>query len=95
MSNKLDTTQTAQIADLIKIKVPQSDLPHYAQQLNTVLDAVPVLQELDTDDVEITAQTHGLTNVLREDEAQPGLDMSKYPNKQNFRNGSFVVNKVL
>ena len=92
---KLSDKDTAKIANLIKIHIPESDLPKYTSQLNTVLGAVPVLQELDTDDVEITSQTHGLVNVLREDIPEPGLDMSKYQNTRNFKNGSFVVDKVL
>lgn len=91
----LTDDQTAAIADLIKINIPESELPKYTEQLNKVLDAVPVLQELDTSNVKEVSQTHGLVNVMREDEPKPGLDMSKYPNTTNFRNGSFIVGKVL
>ncbi len=95
MSQKLSKQDISKIADLIKITVPEQELDSYASQLNTVLDAVPVLEELETKEVKVTAQTHGLTNVLREDVTEPGLDMQEYPNTQNFKNGSFIVDKVL
>jgi aspartyl-tRNA(Asn)/glutamyl-tRNA(Gln) amidotransferase subunit C len=88
--------QTAKVAGLIKIRIPEDELPKYSQQLTTVLDAVGVLQEVDTTDLPITAQTHGLTNVLREDVAMKGLDMSDYKNRKNFDGKNFVIkNKVL
>lgn len=86
---------TAKVANLIKIKIPNEELPKYTSQLNTVLESVDVLQEVDTKDTPITAQTHGLTNVLREDEVKPGLDMTNYKNTKNFRKPNFIVKKVL
>ncbi len=94
-SKHIRDEETRQIADLIKIRIPQQQLPKYTSQLNTVLDAVEDLKELDTNKIETTSQTHGLKNVLREDEPTKGLDMSKYENKQNFQNGYFVVSKVI
>lgn len=91
----LTNEQTAGIADLIKIRIPESELPHYTEMLNTALDSADVLAELDTESVEPTSQTHGLKNVLREDEPKPSLDMTKYKNTRNFRDGYFVVKKVL
>ena len=92
---KFSDNEVAKIADLIKISIPESELGKYGNQLETVLDAVPVLQELDTADVAVTAQTHGLVSVLREDEPEDSLDMSKYKNTQNFNGTNFIVKKVL
>lgn len=86
---------TEKVSGLIKLKIPQEEIRNYTKQLNTVLDAADVLQEVDTKDVEITAQTHGLKNVWREDNAGEVLDMSKYPNRKNFDGKYFVVKKVL
>jgi aspartyl-tRNA(Asn)/glutamyl-tRNA(Gln) amidotransferase subunit C len=95
LMSKLNDQDTKKIAGLIKIHIPDAEMPKYTEQLNTVLDAIPVLQELDTEKVALTSQTHGLQNILREDEAEPGLDMTKYPNTKNFKHGNFVVDKVL
>ena len=91
----IDDITTAKVADLIKIKIPAADIPKYTSQLNTVLSSVDVLNQLDTSQTPETSQTHGLTNVLREDVAGSSLDMSKYRNTKNFRKGYFVVKKVL
>lgn len=91
----IDDKTTAKAADLIKIEIPASELPKYTAQLQTVLDAVEVLKEVDTSAVKPTAQTHGLQNVWREDVATPGLDMSKYQNRRNFKDHYFRVKKVL
>jgi aspartyl-tRNA(Asn)/glutamyl-tRNA(Gln) amidotransferase subunit C len=94
-SPKLTDETTKKVADLIKINIPEKELSNYTKQLNTVLESVDVLKELDTENIEGTSQTHGLKNVLREDVAEPGLDMKKYKNLKNFKNGYFVVDKVI
>jgi aspartyl-tRNA(Asn)/glutamyl-tRNA(Gln) amidotransferase subunit C len=92
---KLTKEQVLKIADLIKLHLSADELTRYQDQLNTVLDSVDVLKELDTSNVEETSQTHGLKNVLREDKALKGLDISKYPNKKNLKNGYFTVKRVI
>lgn len=94
-SKLIDNSTVEKISGLIKIRIKPEELSSYASQLNTVLESVKVLQELETEDVEETSQTHGLKNVLREDVAKPGLDMSEYKNDKNFENGYFIVDKVI
>lgn len=96
ISHMLTDADTKKITGLIKIAIPDSELPKYTSQLNTVLKAADVLQELDTKNVVPTAQTHGLENILRTDEAKPGLDMQKYPNAQfNKAISAFEVQQVV
>ena len=92
---KITKNEVKKISDLIKIAIPENELDHYASQLNTVLDSMDVLAELDTKDVKPTSQTHGLTNVMRADEIKPGLDITKYKNTRNLKNNYFSVKKVL
>jgi aspartyl-tRNA(Asn)/glutamyl-tRNA(Gln) amidotransferase subunit C len=92
---KLTKEQVLKIADLIKLHLSDDELSHYQDQLNTVLESVDVLKELDTSKVAETSQTHGLKNVLRKDEPSKGLDISKYPNKDNLKNGYFIVKRVI
>jgi len=95
MSTKLSDKDAKDISDLIKIHIPDKDLGKYASQLNTVLEAVEVLKELDTNNTAETSQTHGLVNVMVADEISDGLDMKQYQNRKNFHNGYFVVGRVL
>lgn len=92
---KITDAVTKKVADLIKLAIPEKDIPHYTKQLATVLDSVKVLEEVNTEKIAETSQTHGLKNIWREDEAEPGLDLSKYKNDRNFKNGYFVVDKVI
>jgi aspartyl-tRNA(Asn)/glutamyl-tRNA(Gln) amidotransferase subunit C len=77
---KLSTKDVLKVADLIKLKLKPEEIERYQTQLNTVIPSVDVLQELNTDYVPQTNQTHGLKNIVREDEAEYGLDINKYPN---------------
>lgn len=92
---KLSKEQVLKIADLIKIHLEEDQIPHYQEQLNTVLESVEVLKELDTENIEETSQTHGLQNILADDTAIAGLDIEKYPNKDNLENGYFTVKRVV
>lgn len=92
---KLSQDDVKKIANLIKLQLSEQELQHYQDQLNTVLPSVDVLQKLDTSKTKETSQTHGLENVLAEDEPEPGLDINKYPNKQNLKNNYFVVHRVV
>ena len=95
MPTHITDADTKKIAGLIKIHLQDDEVAKYTSQLNTALDAMEVLKELDTEKVVETSQTHGLTNVLAEDEPQPGLDIAEYLNRKNLDKSYFVVNKVL
>ncbi len=92
---KLSQADVKKIANLIKLSMSEEEIQHYQEQLNVVLPSVDVLQQLNTDDTKETSQTHGLENVLAEDEVEPGLDINEYPNKGNLENNYFVVNRVI
>lgn len=92
---KLSQADVKKIANLIKLSMSEEEIQHYQEQLNVVLPSVDVLQQLNTDDTKETSQTHGLENVLAEDETEPGLDINEYPNKDNLENNYFVVNRVI
>lgn len=96
MAKQIITDETtAKVADLIKIRITNEEVPVITGQLNTVLDSVEVLEELNTSNVSPTSQTHGNKNVLREDEVEEGLDMRNYKNTKNFSYPNFTIQKVL
>ena len=68
---KLDKQQIQHIADLARLELTEAELELYGSQLSAVLGYVGQLQEINTDDVEPTAQVTGLVNVWQEDEAKP------------------------
>lgn len=92
---KLTTNDVIKIANLNKIFLTDDELEKFRDQLNTVLDSVSVLKELNTDNTKETSQTHGLENVMADDNARPGLNINEYPNKTNISNNYFVVKRVI
>lgn len=91
---KFSQSQVNQLADLIKIELTETESTQIAKQLATVVESVAILSELDTKDVNPRAQSHGLKNVLREDEPTPGLDLSKTKLGENLVSGYFAVQRV-
>lgn len=92
---QISNDQTKKIAGLIRIHLDDTEVPSYTSQLNTVLTAVEVLNEVDTTQVSETSQTHGLTNVVAEDIPVEGLSIAEYPQMGNLQKAYFVVDKVL
>lgn len=91
---KVDSSTVEKIGELIRIEINDAEAAKISEQLSSVLKAVEVLGELNTDGIRETSQTHGLENVLRSDDiVTPGLDMSNYQNRKNFKNGYFIVLK--
>lgn len=64
---KLKKEEIEHIADLARLALSEEELDLYGNQLSGVLDYIDKLQEVDTTNVEPTAQVTGLFNVLRED----------------------------
>jgi len=95
MAHPTITTETVEkLAKLMCIGLKKEELNIVAGQLNTVLNAAEVLNELDTANVEPAFQTHGQQNVLAADIAEPGIDMKNYKNTKNFDGHYFVVKGV-
>lgn len=59
--------EVKKIAELARIDITNEELERYAEQLSSILGYVAKLNEVNTDDVPITSQVNGLSNVFRED----------------------------
>lgn len=55
------------IATLARLELTDEELKKYADQLSQILGYIDKLNEVETADVEITAQVTGLVNVFRDD----------------------------
>jgi len=67
---KLDKKQVTHIAKLARLKVSDTEAEKYAGQLSEILQYVEMLDEVKTENVEITAQVTGLKNATREDKVR-------------------------
>ena len=65
---KLTKEEIKHIADLARLELTEAELKKYGSQLSDVLNYIDQLKEVDTTDIEPTAQITGLENAWREDE---------------------------
>jgi len=64
---KLGKKEIQHIANLARLELTEAELKKYGSQLSDVLNYIDQLKEVDTANIEPTAQVTGLENVLRED----------------------------
>jgi aspartyl-tRNA(Asn)/glutamyl-tRNA(Gln) amidotransferase subunit C len=70
----LTADEVRYIAKLARVALGDDEVERLRGELSGILDHFALLNEIDTEDVPPTAQTHGLTNVERDDVAEPSLD---------------------
>jgi aspartyl-tRNA(Asn)/glutamyl-tRNA(Gln) amidotransferase subunit C len=65
------------IAHLARLELADAELATIARQLNSILDYVDQLQQVDTTGVEPLAHPLPIQNVFRADEASPSLSVDE------------------
>ena len=66
--NMLEKKDIEHIAKLARLELSEEEFDKYGNQISDILGYIDQLQEVDTSQVEPTAQVTGLENGLREDE---------------------------
>ena len=93
---KISADDVAHLAKLARIDIPADRLGYYAEQLEVILGSVAKVSEVAGDDVPATSHPQPLTNVFREDVAQPSLTaeqaLSEAPSVEDDR---FRVPRIL
>lgn len=95
--SKISKQQVEKVAKLARVKLNSSEIEKFTSQLDKVFEYMDILNEVDTKDVEPTAQVTGLKNVMREDEVK------NFDNKEDLlkktplevEDGQIKVMKVL
>lgn len=62
------------VADLARIEITDEEAERYGKQLDDVLEYIELLQELEVDEIEPTAHTTPLHNVMRPDRIEPSME---------------------
>lgn len=70
---KLTKDQVRHVAKLANLPLTEEEEDKYSEQLSGILEYVEQLDVVDASGVEPTFNVTGLSNVMREDEAVPGL----------------------
>lgn len=68
---KISETEVRKVAALARLDLTDKEVEMYAEQMSAILGYVGELQSVDTDNVKITSQVTGLSNVMREDKVDP------------------------
>ncbi len=92
----LSVEDVTKVALLARLRIEPGELQTFTAQINSIVDYVAQLQELDTTDIEPLAHGVELRNVFRDDVRGPALDREKALGNAPQRNeSSFLVPAVL
>ncbi len=86
---KLESATVREIAALARIDLTEDEIETFAHQLGEVLEYAEKLQQVNTDSVPPTPFVLPLSNVIRPDEAVPGLSTDEALANAPDRQGSF------
>ncbi|MFH0811158.1 MAG: Asp-tRNA(Asn)/Glu-tRNA(Gln) amidotransferase subunit GatC [Pseudomonadota bacterium] len=93
---KLSKAEVEYVARLARLEFSEQEKEIFTTQLNSILDYVGKLGELDTSGVSPTAHVMDLTNAFREDVVGPSLSPDEaLSNAPEHEDDFFVVPKVI
>ncbi|WP_019880197.1 Asp-tRNA(Asn)/Glu-tRNA(Gln) amidotransferase subunit GatC [Succinispira mobilis] len=93
---KLSAKDVAHVAKLSRLSIDEQEIDTFTAQFNDILNYAEILNNLDTTQVQATAQVLPLKNVLR-----PDVVFASLPNEMALANapekldGCYVVPKVI
>ncbi len=64
---KIQKSDIEHTAGLAKLGITEIELSTFTEQIDSVLEHIATLEEVDTDGIESTNQVTGLTNITRKD----------------------------
>ena len=94
-TKKLTTEEVQKIANLASLELTADELVKFQGQLTDILDYIQMLDEVDTANVEPTAQTTGMINNFRVDEVAPSLAASKAVSQSEKTRGDYFQVKAV
>lgn len=93
---KISRKEVTHVARLARLKLDQKQVELFTTQLNTVLEYMEKLQEVDTSKVKPTFHVTPMHNVFREDDVRPSLSKDEpLKNAPEKTEDCFVVPKVI
>lgn len=86
------------IAKLARLGLSEAEKEKYSKELSGILDYMKKLNEVNTENIELTVQVSGLTNIFRKDRNPHGVDpekIKKIIGQAPEREGNFVKTKPI
>ena len=84
------------IAELSRLEISEEEMPMFTEQFNQILEYADILEKVDTTGIEPTFSILPHSNVLREDEVNPGVSHEEaMTNAPAVHNDGFKVPRVI
>ncbi len=84
------------LADTARLYILEDEIEQMTEELNKIIEYAQTLQEVDTTGVEPTTHVIELTNVMRDDTPEEGIDRDLlFKNAPDHEDGQFKVPSVL
>ena len=94
--SRISADDVRKVAKLARLDLPEEKIATYTGQLESILDYVSQLAEIDTEGVPETTRAVEVTNVTREDGVTPTPVREEILNQAPLREGEFFrVPKIL
>ncbi len=92
---KLSREEVLHIARLARLGLTETEVDKLRKQLSNILENFEVLQEVDTSDVQPTALSIAIQNVVRDDETTPSLPPSQILANAPRREGEYFRVRIV
>jgi aspartyl-tRNA(Asn)/glutamyl-tRNA(Gln) amidotransferase subunit C len=93
---KISRDEVKHIAHLSRLKLNETEIDLYTLQMNSILEYVARLQDIDTRDIVPTTHAVQLYNVLRDDEVKVSLPQNHVlANAPEAEDGFFQVPRIV
>ncbi len=93
---KIKTKELKYVADLARVSLSEEEAVLFSEQLNSILEYMEKLNELDTKNVEPMSHILDMANIFREDKYKESLVRDNVlENAPSSKDGFFVVPKVI
>lgn len=84
------------LADTARLYIMEDEIEQMTEEINKIIEYARTLQEVDTTGVEPTTHVIELTNVMRDDTPEEGIDRDLlFKNAPDHEDGQFKVPSVL
>ncbi len=93
---KISIDEVRHVAHLARLSLSEDQLEAMMQNMNSILDYMDLLNEVDTTDIEPASHIMDISNIFRDDEVRPSLPPEVSLNNAPEKNrNSFVVPRVI
>ncbi|MGM7637120.1 Asp-tRNA(Asn)/Glu-tRNA(Gln) amidotransferase subunit GatC [Bacillus sp. Hm123] len=93
---RITEEEVRHVANLARLAVTDEEVEKFTSHLDAIISFAEQLNELDTTDVLPTSHVLDMKNIMREDEAKPGLPQEEVlKNAPDHQNGQIRVPSII